>query len=128
MGIVIPLLSMREFTFSGTHEVVLEKALQVPRWTSGTILLRCHENGITDENTIELVVRASAPSLDDPSQDFVFATELASPGFDRNTVAPDLKIASLGADFGGHLQVVVAGTFGSGTCRATISADLSLKA
>jgi hypothetical protein len=114
-----------DFTSGGSTHVVC-RALDVTDSSSGSLLVRSHDHSISSGGSIDVVVRISAPSHEDPSIDFV-GNAVATATLDSSTpAAPLLLKDDLDPSFGGFLWVEVVGTKGSGTTKATISCDLAM--
>ena len=101
-------------------------AIDVSGWTEGVLQVRVHESDFDDTSNMYVSLSTTAPSAEDPSQDFV-GSEVASASIDSTTDEPGLVTDALASDFGGAVQVSVVGDKGTGSCNAAISADLILK-
>lgn len=129
----IPLFTKRVFEFGGSHTQVAVKAVDVSQYTEGVVLVRVHANDISaGTGTIDVMARMTAPSSDEPDTDFVrdgSSEEKAKATVDENSAAGDLEVGALSSDFGSFLRIDLDGTMGtSGTVKATLSADLVVKA
>lgn len=114
-----------DFT-SGSSTYVVCRALDVTDSSSGSLLVRSHDHTITSGGRIEVVVKISAPSHEEPSIDFV-GDAVATATLDSSTpAAPLLLKEDLDPSFGGFLRVEIVGTKGSSTTQATISCDLAM--
>ncbi len=114
-----------DFT-SGSSTHVVCRALDVTNSSSGALLVRSHAHTISSGGSIDVVVKISAPSHEDPSIDFVGNTVATATLGESTPVAPLLLKDDLDASFGGFLWVEVVGTKGSSTTQATISCDLAM--
>lgn len=126
-GTTIPLITMREYDFASSGEVVVIKAVPVQNWTSGILQVRVHATTVTSSSTIDVKAYVTAPTNEDPTKDFVAGSAAGTAQIDSSTTAPGLVLATVSANFGAFLRIVIAGTVSGGTCKATISADLVLK-
>lgn len=126
-GTTIPLITMREYDFASSGDVVVVKAVPVQNWTSGTLQVRVHSTTVTSSSTLDVKAYTTAPTNEDPTKDFVADSAAVTAQIDSSTTAPGLVLGSLSANFGAFLRLVVEGTVSGGTCKATISADLVLK-
>lgn len=121
---VIPKTTYDFTTGSSTH--VICRALDVTSSSSGSLLVRSHGHSISSGGSIEVIVKISAPSHEDPSIDFV-GSAVATVTLNSSTpAAPILLKDDLDPLFGGFLRVEVVGTKGSSTTQATISCDLAM--
>ena len=127
-GTTIPLITKREYDFdAGAATVVIMKAVRVEQYTEALLELRVHANSVTSSSTIDLKAYTTAPTDEDPSNDFVASTSSASAQITSSTAAPGLVVVGLTANFGGFLKITLEGTPSGGTCTATVSANLVLK-
>lgn len=131
-GTSIPLWNKRTFNFNnltaGTTETqVAVKAIGCERYREGLLIVRAHTRDIVNAGSkIEVVAYTTAPSPEDPSVDFVFATAAGTASL-ANGSTTIVASAAL-ANFGAFLRIIVIGTrVTSGNCSADISADLVLK-
>lgn len=126
-GTIIPIISKREYDFSnGNADVIVVKSIDVSAWTEGIVAVRVHGKDIGSGN-IKVVAYTTAPTSEDPAEDFVAGSAAATATVDSSGTVPQLVTATLSAGFGGFLRIVVEGDAGSGNTRATLSADLVLK-
>ena len=125
----IPILSKREYNFTnGSGTVIVAKAVPVAQWTQGSLGVRVHAASFTGNSKIEVVVKTTAPSPEEPSVDFIDTTAaIATATVDSGNSVGDLERSALADDFGGFVQITVVGTLDTGNCVATISADLVVK-
>jgi len=129
---VIPLFSRRSFshTSTSTIETILVKAVDVTQFTSGTLLLRAHSYSITGSATFTVQLKTTAPSIEDPSKDFVINSSLVASATLSSTTAaaPTLIKGDLSSNFGSMLQVSVLITIPSvSTFTGEVSAELVMK-
>jgi hypothetical protein len=126
-GTIIPIISKREYDFSnGNANVTVVKVLDCSAWTEGIVAVRVHGKDIGSGN-IKVVAYTSAPTSEDPAEDFISSSASATATIDSSGTVPQLVTSTLSAGFGGFLRIVVEGDAGSGNTRATLSADLVLK-
>ena len=130
---------MREFDFSqlgnsDSQEIPVVKALSVAGMTEGTLLVRVHSGnwdtgGSNDK--IEVLAYTTAPSAEDPSNDFIAASAVGTITITQSdTDAPSLEKASLSSNFGAMLRITVRGTQADTAVtnlKATLSAELVVK-
>jgi hypothetical protein len=129
----IPILTEREYDLtslvaSANVEVVLVKALDVTAYRSGTLLVRLHAaTWGAGSPTAAVKALMTAPSVDDPSRDFVDGSAKATCTL-SSAAAGDLVKDDLDAGFGSHLRIVLDVTQGSpaDTLVFTISAEIEL--
>jgi hypothetical protein len=133
-GTTITLFPKRTFTFTNmvgsgqTLEVPIIKALDVTEWIQGTLIVRVHSATITTAgSTIDVLLKNTAPTPEDPSLDFlVVPTSAVATATVNTTVAgndPCIVVAQLSSGFANMLQVSVLGT--QATSSTTITASLS---
>ncbi|MFV8751855.1 hypothetical protein ACNOYE_15020 [Nannocystaceae bacterium ST9] len=136
-GTIIPLFPRRVFTYTSVAgasnvETILIKAIDATQYTSGTLVVRVHTNTtIGTGATLDVLVKATAPTAEDPVNDFVDATALATASV-TNTVAsnkPALVLATLTAGFPAMLQISIKATqpASAQTIKGELSAELVLK-
>lgn len=129
-GMIVPLFTKREFDFSnGTATVVVVKSVDASRYTEGVLNVRVHSNSSTSgTGTISGHAKSIALTAEDPALDFIDGATLATASMTSSTAAGTLLRGSLGAGFGGALQITIVGNKGTSvTLRATLSAELVLK-
>lgn len=127
-GITIPVLTRRRYDFSSGYAMVpVVTEVDVRGWTTGALLLRLHATGIAGSSTLILVAYNSAPTREDPSQDFLFGT-VASCNLGASDVAPKLIVSPFLIEFVDYLRFYVEGSPSGGGLTATVSAELVLKA
>lgn len=134
-GAIIPIFSRRSFDFDDVAasnkyvEITIAKAIDVSQYTEGTLLVRVHDNNVASNAQIDILVKATAPTSEDPAKDFVGST-VATVTVDENVNAPTLMKASFSADPGQMVTVTVKGWQVSGSavaCNAVLSAELVVK-
>lgn len=127
-GQTIPLISKRVFNFaSGSGVYTAVKAVPVVAYTEGTLLVRVHAATFSATSAISVVAKSTAPSSEEPNTDFVNATTLATATINSTITAGSLVKTSLAANFGAFVEISVVGALASGSCTATVSADLVVK-
>lgn len=113
-------------------EIVVATNVDVSQFRELVLIGRLHSNGLTSLSAkVDIKVRPSAPTDEDPAQVFRSSTVLvASVQFTQGQVAPLPAFSSpVATGFPGFVDVLVQLTQGQTAIAgsATISADLSLK-
>lgn len=128
-GITIPVLTRRRYDFSSGYAMVpVVTEVDVRGWTSGTLLLRLHLSEITGNSTFVLSAYNSAPTREDPSRDFIASAAVAACNLTSSDVAPKLIMSPFLTEFVDYLRFYVEGLPSGGVAKATVSAELVLKA
>jgi hypothetical protein len=144
-GTIHRVIPKQLFDFSGganssAQPQVVARAIPVAQWQEAVLLVRLHSNdgaAWTTGQSIKVDLLAEGYTDEDPDEDFVIATPLATVTFSGASAgtSPTLSIAR--AEFGGgpgqfgaYLRVVVTGTQSTSAqaLRGWLSVDLSLKA
>lgn len=126
-GMIIPLFTKREFSFSADTTVPVVKVVDVSQYTEGSLIVRTHDATIS-AGSIVVRARTTAPCAEDPSQDFIdTSSDVATVTLTTTASTGELGRGSLSSNFGGFLRIEVEGNYTSGTLDATISADLVVK-
>ena len=132
-GTTIPLFSKRPFTFTlvgnGSQTIIITKAIDVSQYTSGTLEVRLHSNGTASGAHIFVEAYTTAPTPEDPTENFVVSgTPVASVDITTQS-APLLIVDALDANFGGMLMIAVRATQPGSpvACTAELSAVLTVK-
>jgi hypothetical protein len=88
-----------------------------------------HSNSSTSgTGTISLHAKAISLTGEDPSQDFLDGTTLATATMNTNTPAATLIRGTITSGFGGALQITVVGNKGTTTTlKAVLSAEIVMK-
>lgn len=96
-----------------------------------TLLVRVHESDITGTgNNFSVIALASAPTNEDPSQDFYQATPVAVASIPEtsNFPAPALVLGAVAANAGAWITIFLRpDKVATGSLEATLSIDVSLK-
>jgi hypothetical protein len=133
VGVLIPLFSLRRFSFtslaaSTSAEVVMVRAVDIRDFRELTVLLRVHARTIDSGCTISLLVLALSQTPENPGVDFLdSSTSIATATIIAGTTST-LVVKPVTTTFGGLARVVVKGArAASGTCTADFAADLLLR-
>lgn len=133
---VVQLFEKRRFAFGtvangGAMEYVLAKAVDITEFPDATLVVRIHDKSVPAESSVEVIVKAAAPTCEDPSVNFVTASSVASVSLSDTSGAPgEVLLDQVRAGAGGWLQVLVKGNQGGtppNTFYAELSADLVLR-
>lgn len=134
-GAIIPLFPKKSFTATGAANVENDEitSVDVTQYTQAVLEVRLHPDpnlAIPSGGSIEIIVEMTAPSAEDPGEDFVIEeSPRQSVTFDSTDVsnAPVLKRRVVNAGFGGFVRVrsIVSNT--SGNVQADLSAQLVAK-
>ena len=133
-GMIVRLVSKQKFDFSQlainqTQDVVAAKAVDISSYREGTVLIRLHASTMAASQILRVVAKLEAPTSEDPSTDFIAASETVSSDIINTTAAGTLVALALPANAGAWLRVLVRGIMPASvaTFNATLSIDLSLK-
>jgi hypothetical protein len=114
---------------SGTQAFVLVAWLDVEGWTSGSLAVRVHAIDMHANHQISVIVRTTAPTVEDPTVDFVSTSALAQAVVDTSVGA--LVTDSIDLRLAGFVEVSIEGrkgATGTASVAATLSAQLYAKA
>jgi hypothetical protein len=109
---------------AGALEVPVVRALDVAEFADLTLVVRVHALSIGSDASVAVIVKTVSPTCEDPSEDFVDSDPLATITLTSGS-AVGLEVASLGTDFGSHVQVHVQG---SQAPTAPVTIDVTLSA
>lgn len=133
-GRIVNILSLREFDFTDVGdgdsvEIPIVKALDVSQYTEGKILVRVHNHDVPANGSIDVKAYITAPSIEDPSREFILPTAVATASVVQGSGNPGLVTGNLTSNFGAMLKITVVGTQPSTatTLTATLSAEIVLK-
>lgn len=133
MGVLIPLFSLRRFSFSNltastSAEIVMVRAVEIRDFRELTAVVRVHARTIDTGASIAVLVRALSQTPEAPGIDFVDnGSAIATATIPVGTTST-LVVQAITATFGGLARVVVKGTRGAtGVCTADFAVDLLLK-
>jgi|JI10StandDraft_1071094.scaffolds.fasta_scaffold749120_2 hypothetical protein len=131
---VLPFLEKRTFDFStlsGTAQIsiVLCPAIHVHDYSVVKLAVRVHSLTMSVGQLLRFYIWGTLPSDEDPSQDFVDATEFQTVDITSSTTAPALVAARATYDPDAYLRISLRATQTSAptTFRATLSAGLQLR-
>lgn len=130
-GLIEAIIPRLAFDFTAladntTQEIVLAKAIVAFDFRVATLIVRYYgpNNLNFTGQTLDVIVRSEAPSLEDPGQDFVSA-DVASVRIDVFTVSQELMV-NIPAQFGSHLRVVVKASQPAGGASSVFKATFSV--
>lgn len=111
----VPITEKREFDFSnlvsgagaGDVYVVLCPALCVLAYTRLRLSIRVHALTMSSGQLLRFFVWNTLPSEEDPTQEFVESTALATVDIDSNTSAPSLVTSDMASDPDAYVKISV---------------------
>jgi hypothetical protein len=111
--------------FNGALSYPIAKNVAVGPWSSGAVLVRVHARTAPLGSSTVVRVLGSLPSYEDPDEDFIEASPLAS--VTLGTSAPLLEVLPLDLSGASFITVAITGSTGGflgGPPSATLSLDL----
>jgi hypothetical protein len=136
----VELLDRRRFDFSllmgaATKELVVVKCLATPAFRDARLQVRVHEvdiGGGDESGTLDVFLKSTAPSRDDPGVDFVGEEALASAVVSATVGAGTLFDLSVKPAFGKAVRLLMratqSGPDGPYSLVASLSASLVVRA
>jgi hypothetical protein len=133
VGVLVPLFSLRRFTFStltvsSSLEVIMVRQVELQKYRELTVLVRVHARTIDSGASIDVIVRALSQTPEAPGVDFVDSSSAIATATIASGTTSTLVTQSTTSAFGRLARIVVKGSRGaSGVCTADFAADLVLK-
>jgi hypothetical protein len=137
-GMIIKALPKTTYDFSTltganqTMVLTVARGIDVSAFREATALMRVHSINFNQSPSVKIDIFPEAPTSEDPSQDFIATTAVASSGTValNSFTAPYLNIQPFSTPFGAFLRIKVTGTQGataSTTFNFAISIDIVAK-
>lgn len=138
-GTLVTIIPPSEFTFTSVgataSETIIARALSVVPYREGVLVARIHSKSNTAagaSQALSVVVRAVAPTSDDPTAEFAVTTsDVAVVTFNCNssTSAPMMAVGAFTAPFSPFVRVLLRAVQGTqnDVFTATVSVDLVLR-